>query len=425
MLTEIFRLALGNLGRARTRLLMTAGGVIVGTSSVILLLALSFGLQQAAESGLGSNAALSQIDVMQAYHENGAAAPQLNDEAVAALRRIEGVRVVVPTLRLQGGEILAGDYTGYADVMGIDPALLPALRWQTAEGEISLQPGQVIIGAMVAQSFYDPDIIEEFTAVSVNLMTTPLELRVYNYSHGSDRAIAIAPSAILAETGSPSDYNIYMPLEDVKTWNEWITGQDYQAESFVYDQITVVATSRETAPAVIEAIRALGFEATGMGDYLRQLNSFFVTMRFSLGAVACIALLVAAFGIANTMMMAILERTREIGIMKAIGANNETILSLFLLEAALVGFFGGLAAVIISQFLKDFINRSLQNLPQGEELMNFLPINPTQIGSNLILIPQELIIFALLLATGVGVVAGLYPAWRAARMSPVLALRHD
>jgi putative ABC transport system permease protein len=211
----------------------------------------------------------------------------------------------------------------------------------------------------------------------------------------------------------------------VKTWNEWITGQDYQAESFVYDQITVVATSRETAPAVIEAIRALGFEATGMGDYLRQLNSFFVTMRFSLGAVACIALLVAAFGIANTMMMAILERTREIGIMKAIGANNETILSLFLLEAALVGFFGGLAAVIISQFLKDFINRSLQNLPQGEELMNFLPINPTQIGSNLILIPQELIIFALLLATGVGVVAGLYPAWRAARMSPVLALRHD
>jgi putative ABC transport system permease protein len=216
-----------------------------------------------------------------------------------------------------------------------------------------------------------------------------------------------------------------MSFDDVKRWNEWITGQPFDPETFVYDQITVFATSRETAGEVSEAIRKMGFGAGGMGDYLEQLNNFFVTMRLMLGAVGGVALLVAAFGVANTMMMAILERTKEIGIMKAIGANNETILTLFLLEAGMVGFVGGLAGVLLSKVLQNLINTAIQNMPQGEGGINFLPIDPTQIGGNLIVIPQELIIFALVLATGVGIVAGLYPAWRAANMPPVLALKQD
>jgi ABC-type lipoprotein release transport system permease subunit len=75
--------------------------------------------------------------------------------------------------------------------------------------------------------------------------------------------------------------------------------------------------------------------------------------------------------------------------------------------------------------LQNLINTSIQNMPQGEGGINFLPIDPSQIGGNLIIIPQELILFALVLATGVGIVAGLYPAWRAAKMPPVLALKQD
>ncbi len=94
------------------------------------------------------------------------------------------------------------------------------------------------------------------------------------------------------------------------------------------------ATSRETAGEVSDAIRELGFNAGGMGNFLNQINRFFTTMRLVLGGVA---LLVAAFGVANTMTMTILERTCEIGLMKAVGATDRDVLTIFLIEAALVG----------------------------------------------------------------------------------------
>jgi putative ABC transport system permease protein len=425
MFSELFQLAISNLGRARARLAMTAGGVVVGTTAVILLIAMTLGLQAAAEAGIGNDASLTQIDVYQAWNETGAPTPQLNDEAVAALWRIPGVRVVVPYMRLQAGELHAEDYSGYSDIIGIDPRLLPYMGWQAEQGDPRLGEGLVVVGAAVSQNFYDPENTEEYAPVTVDLMTTPLELRMYNYTTGGQRDIDLFPSAILAATGGYNDYVIYMAIDDVKEWNEWITGQPFDPETFVYDQITVFATSRETAGEVSETIRKMGYGAGGMGDYLEQLNNFFVTMRLMLGAVGGVALLVAAFGVANTMMMAIMERTKEIGIMKAIGANNETILTLFLLEAGLVGFVGGLVGVFLSKVLQNLINTSIQNMPQGEGGINFLPIDPSQIGGNLIIIPQELILFALVLATGVGIVAGLYPAWRAAKMPPVLALKQD
>jgi putative ABC transport system permease protein len=425
MFSELFQLAISNLGRARARLAMTAGGVVVGTTAVILLIAMTLGLQAAAEAGIGNSVALTQIDVYQAWNETGAPTPQLTDEAVAAFWRIPGVRVVIPYMRLQAGELSTGDYMGYGEIIGIDPRLLPYMSLTADQGEPSLEEGQVIVGASVGQNFYDPSNTEEYVPIVVDLMASPPELRLYNYTTGSTRDIELIPSAVLAATGGYTDYVMYMSIEEVKKWNEWITGQPFDPETFVYDQITVFATSRETAGEVSDMIRKMGYGAGGMGDYLEQLNNFFVTMRLMLGAVGGVALLVAAFGVANTMMMAILERTKEIGIMKAIGANNETILTLFLLEAGLVGFVGGLVGVLLSKALQNLINSGIQNMPQGEGGINFLPIDPSTIGGNLIVIPQELIIFALVLATGVGIVAGLYPAWRAANMPPVLALKHD
>lgn len=184
----------------------------------------------------------------------------------------------------------------------------------------------------------------------------------------------------------------------------------YDPETFVYTDVTVIASSRETFNDVSKAIKKLGFAAGGMGEYLNNLNSFFVTLRLMLGAVGGVALLVAAFGVANTMMMAILERTREIGIMKAIGATNETIMTLFLLESGLVGLTGGITGVLLAQGLANLVNTGIQNMPQSEGGVYFLPIDPNQIGGQLLVIPSELTWFAIILATAVGVVAGIYPA---------------
>jgi putative ABC transport system permease protein len=425
MIYELIQLAVVNLRRARARLLMTAGGVVVGTTAVILLIALTIGLQEAAEAGIGSSGALTQIDVYQMWNEAGGPTPQLTDEAVRAFWQIPGVRAVINTVRLYSGELRAGKYGGWGEILGIDPRLLPYMGLQAQEGELSLEPGQVIAGMYVRNNFYDNSNTDEWNPVTVDLLNTSIRLHLSNWSTGATREIDLNLTGIAAETGSYNDYVIYMPLDEVLRWNEWINGQEYDRTNLVYDQVMVIATSRETANSVSEAIRDLGYGTGGLGDYLNSLNSFFITMRLMLGAVGGVALLVAAFGVANTMMMAILERTREIGIMKAVGATNESILTLFLLEAGLVGLIGGLSGVVLSKIIQNVVNNGIQNLSQGEGGVYFLPFDPSQIGSNLVVIPPELIVFALALATSVGIAAGLYPAWRAAQMPPVLALKYD
>lgn len=425
---ELIQLAVGNLMRARARLIMTAGGVLVGTAAVILLVAITIGLQTAAEAGIGNNASLTEMDVYPAYNPNipYEDMPQMNIDAVRAFRRIPNVLAVIPSANLNGGgEIIAGDYNGYGSVMGVDPSLLPYMGITAEQGELSLGEGQVLIGREVAKNFYDPNA-EEWTPVEVDLFNTPLKMRIYQWSgeNPANQTIKLNVAGILAP-GSSYDYYVIMPIQEVIEFNEWTDGTEFDPETFTFGRVTVRARDRETTNEVATAIRDLGYEVSGMADFLNQLNQFFGTMRLMLGGVGGVALLVAAFGVANTMTMAILERTKEIGLMKAIGASDRDVMTIFLVEAALVGFTGGAAGVGLSFFIQNLVNTALQNAPQSEGGMNFLPIDPSQLQGNLFVIPPELTLFAVLLATAVGIGAGLLPALRAARMLPVLALKSE
>jgi putative ABC transport system permease protein len=432
MFYELSLLAVNNLARARARLVMTAGGVLVGTTAVILLIALTFGLQRAAEAGIGSSAALTEIQVYPNYGGGPGGStpeeiPQLTVDAVKAFWKIPGVEAVIPMTNLQGGEIVAGKLTGYSQILGIDPQLLSYLGVKAQAGQLALNKGEVVVGAHAGDYFYDPkESGDNYQPIVVDLYTTPFKLHLYQYTGTtqSDRKIDIKVSGLLAE-GTSYDYAMLMPLQEVLKYNEWITGTPFDPDTFRYDQVTVRATSRETTNDVSEAIRDMGYGAGGMGDYLNQLNNFFTTMRLMLGGVGGVALLVAAFGVANTMTMAILERTKEIGLMKAIGATDRDVLTVFLIEAGLVGFMGGLAGVGLSLFLQNVINQAVLNAPTGQQGGIGLPFDTSQIGGNLVVIPTELTIFALILATAVGLGAGLYPALRAARLPPVIALKME
>ena len=127
MLYELSSLAVSNLARARARLVMTAGGVLVGTAAVILLIALTIGLQQAAESQIGQNAALTEIAVFPSWGRgDNQNTPQLTIDAVQGFWRIPDVVAVIPMIYFQGGmELRSGDFVNFAQIMGIDPQLLP------------------------------------------------------------------------------------------------------------------------------------------------------------------------------------------------------------------------------------------------------------------------------------------------------------
>jgi putative ABC transport system permease protein len=433
MLYELGRLAVSNLLRARARLAMTAGGVLVGTAAVVLLVAITIGLQQAAERGIGQSGALTEISVSVAWDRGGVTdeLPQLTPAAVQAFWRIPGVQVVIPILFYQSwGEIRADDYIGGGQIMGIDPQLLPYLQLTAQQGTPSLANEQVMMGSQIPLNFFDPNADPEdgFQPVSIDPMTAALEMRLFNMQ-GEERRIDLAVSAVLA--GNPQfDYSVIVPIQQVIAWNEWVSGRETTAENFRYDMVVIRAADREQTTAISDTIKEMGYSAGGLGEFINQLNGFFSTMRLMLGGVGGVALLVAAFGVANTMTMAILERTREIGLMKAVGASDRDVLTVFLIEAALVGLFGGTAGVALSFFLQNLVNQAVANAAaagagQGSASPIYLPIDVSQLSSGLMVIPSELALFGLALATAVGILAGFFPALRAARMTPVMALKTE
>lgn len=425
MFSELAQLALHNLLRARARLAMTAGGVLVGTAAVVLLIALTIGLQNAAEAGIGSSNALTEIYVYTAWSPNpDTPRPKLDLEAVRTLATIEGVQVVIPTYE-SGAQLESGKLQGWGSIVGIDPRLLPYLGLQVAQGALSLERGQVLVGGQVGSNFYDPKS-ETYEPKFVDMYSERVNVIHYN-SVGAPRKEKLNVAGVLAVAGNSFDYGLLMPIQDALALREWASGEKVDPKTFEYSQIIVRARSREVTQAVSEAIRKLGYGVGGMGDYLKALNDYFTTMRVMLGGIGGVALLVAAFGVANTMTMAILERTREIGLMKAVGATDGNILTVFLVEAGSVGFFGGLAGLSVSLLIQNLVNQAIANAPRGDGSggMSFLPIDLNNFSGELVVIPLELMLFGLGLATTVGLLAGFYPSLRAARMTTVTALKTD
>lgn len=166
---------------------------------------------------------------------------------------------------------------------------------------------------------------------------------------------------------------------------------------------------------VREAIEGMGLHVFSISDQLKEMRRAFLIMNSVLGAIGTIALIVAALGIINTMVMSILERRREIGIMKAIGGSEDEIRMVFFVEAAIIGVLGALFGLVLGWGATRVANLivNTQMLPEGEPAVDFFYF------------PPWLIVGAILFSVVISLAAGLYPAFRAARVDPVEALRHD
>ncbi|MDQ4076749.1 MAG: ABC transporter permease, partial [Chloroflexota bacterium] len=208
----------------------------------------------------------------------------------------------------------------------------------------------------------------------------------------------------------------YIGVEEraaIKAW--WYNRPDFLEEDG-YDSLLVQARSIEAVPAVSEALEALDLETQSLQQVLDLAARIFAVLQTLLASVGILALFVASLGVVNTMIMAIYERTREIGVLKATGAAPGDIHRLFMVEAALMGFMGGLTGVIFGTLLGKFIDWLAHRYLESEQI--------TGIGA-LSVVPPWLALGALLFGTLVGLLAGLYPAARAARLDPVQALRYD
>jgi putative ABC transport system permease protein len=225
---------------------------------------------------------------------------------------------------------------------------------------------------------------------------------------------------VLEETRGESDWSVYIPLDDLTKYNEWAMGRRINRNRDGYNQVTVKVENVDQVLGISEQITQLGYQAYTPQSFVEGINSFFLILQVIFGGVGAIALLVAAIGIANTMAMAILERTREIGLMKAIGATNRDVLSIFLGEAAGIGFVGGVGGVVLGWSAGQIINVLAVAYLAGQAAQQGSP-PPTSAVTT----PLWLPVFAIIFSTLIGLLSGLYPALRAATMVPVTALKYE
>ena len=223
---------------------------------------------------------------------------------------------------------------------------------------------------------------------------------------------------------------IYVPLQVANDWTRQHRspmsrvalalarqgGNLAEGQTEGYETAVVRVTDPVELTAVREKITDAGFGSFSIVDELDQIRTVFLIIDSVLGLLGGISLLVASFGIANTMIMSILERTREIGIMKAIGAEDREIKLIFFVEAAVIGVVGGVIGVLVAWGIDALANRLAYRFilkPQGASFIDFFDL------------PPYLWLGAILFALLVSIAAALYPASRAARIDPVRALRHD
>ena len=194
------------------------------------------------------------------------------------------------------------------------------------------------------------------------------------------------------------------------------SGSLNETEAEGYDAAVIRVNDPVALTDVRKRLTDLGFGSFSIVDQIEQIKTVFLIIDSALGLLGGISLLVASFGIANTMIMSILERTREIGIMKAIGAEDREIKLIFFFEAAVIGALGGVIGVLAGWGMDGLANRLAYRFilkPQGASYIDFFSL------------PPWLSVSAIAFALVVSILAALYPAARAARIDPVRALRHD
>lgn len=435
---DLIALIFENLGRRKARVALTAVGVVIGTASVVVLVSLGVGLQRNANEQLGSIGDLTRIDVNPSYGDGGggvvfsgrpgevpgAVAP-INDDALAAFAALPGVVSVIPRDWLNGGAILNfGRLEGYGSIMGMGTTDVGNLGVTAQAGTLELAKGTAVIGVNVPMQFYDPNIRPgQEVPPPPDLLDQTIKLTLIKYSSDGveiRKVVRVQVVGIIAETRNEPDWSIYMSLADVTAFNEWFLGKRINRDKDGYNMAVVKVESVDQVLDVADQINTMGFQAFTPQSFVEGINSFYVVLQVVFGGVGAIALLVAAIGIANTMAMAILERTREIGLMKAVGATNRDVLSVFLGEAAGIGFIGGLGGVALGWSAGEIINVLAVAFLAGQAATNGTP-PPT----SAVFTPTWLPIFSVVFATLIGLISGLYPALRAATLVPVTALKYE
>ena len=448
---DILLMAYQNLMRRKVRTALTVLGVLIGTTSIVVMISMGIGLKESITQSMAQWGSLNQITVNSniRFDEEGnpmGDAKALNDAAVEELKNIPGVVGVSPGYEL-GGEAFWGRKQGYFSLVGLDPSQMENFEFSTTRGRLLKEEDRfnIVLGGMVGYNFRDPNKpFEEYDDIpwedrtldeynpTVKMVDERIVFSVRNNT-GKERKINFTVIGIIDPEKMDKSYSAYAPISEVKDIRKYMqggssSGKDSRIKTkdgYVqgpspddYSFIWVKGESIERTKELSKELRDMGYQAYSMADNLEGIEEMSRTIQAVLGGIGAITLLVAAIGIINTMIMSIYERTREIGVMKVIGATFGDIRMLFLTEAGLIGLAGGFVGLGLSYTLSFIVNKFAGSIVSGG-----LGMGGGSSDVAISLIPPWLAIFALVFSFSIGIIAGIYPAERAVKISPIEAIR--
>jgi len=413
-LKKSLELAWNILAHSKLRSWLTIIGIVIGIAAVVSIVSVSQGAQRTMEERFGRLGA-DIITITPGYsramgfrgpggfggNNGGTDQEDLTNKDVLALKSVPNIKFVMGQVSGRG-EIKYLGSSGEVSITGVDTDVWKDITTDELESGRYLTKGDmysVVIGYRRAHSFFDKE-------VQINRQIT-IEGRIF-------KVVGIFKQG-------ENDNAVIIPLEPARDLLEDIDEDEFSSITIKAEDVEEIVN--KTIPAIERKLmlsrgilkeKDRDFSVSSPLEMQSTITETLNTMSIFLGAIAAISLIVGAVGISNTMFTSVLEKTKEIGVMKAIGAKNRDIMLIFLLNSGMIGFVGGLGGVMVGAVASGYIGLLVSGNGGGmARMFGTTALSP------------ELLIFAFLFSIILGMIAGAIPAYRASRLKPVDALRYE
>ena len=434
-----------HIKKNKLRVFMTVLAATMGCAFLIVLASIGFGLQDSVKNEILSDDAITQIQV---YNES------LTEEQLQEMAKVEHVKAVHQQASMSAGslKVMLEDRDTYSDEFYFtDFDVFKKVNPKLSEGRFPTTKNEIIVGYYYGQQLLNDrerELIEEKSrkaekegtyydgseegykeSLVGKTVKMTIEAHVENSIPSEEMAYTIVgvlekpsnewaeDSRVLFNTELQASFKEKL-LESAHTVDPTI---EYKDEELYYTGTNIYTDTLENVKPVLEELKELGYSVYSPTEEIEQLDIFFLVLKAGLIFVGTIAVLIASIGIFNTMTMAVTERTREIGVLKAIGASPKLIQRLFLMESALIGVLGTFIAVVISYCVSFLANALLPIILEAAT-------GESAFGSSEIIfsyIPWQLVVIASAISIGVAMVSGWRPARKATKIDVIQALRQE
>ena len=459
-LRDLFAMCRQNLLRRKGRTVLTSLGVMIGCTAIVIMVSIGAGSSESMEVMIQGMGDLSMIEVY------GYGQTPLNDDALAQMTAMPGVTAVSPRQYCPFGfQIMAGQNDRYCqqwgNLVGLNTDALADIGYTLLDGAFpkgGSKELQVVVGQYFAYTFYDTkrpegrNYIDRYVFDAEGNLDTenvpepwfdPMGMELKLVIQVDENTVIEKPLRVVGVLredngrGYETVEGMILDVRDLQALSDEVTkaqGYAVKKEEIKYDNAVVKVPDLEQLAGVQEEIQNLGFDTWSMESIREPMLEETRQQQLIFGGLGAISLFVAAIGIMNTMVMSITERTREIGVMKALGCYVRDIRRIFLLEAACIGIIGGVSGVLISLLISLIMNlvsagagSYLQGVLQGMPLSSLAPLweaigTP---GNRMSVVEPWLAAAGLGISMAIGLLSGFYPANKAVKIPALEAIRRE